>query len=77
MFTPDAFPDKTLATSPSVLCSISSPETSLTAYPRAFLSLVIPCAVTTTSSNCATSSPRVTLIVLDEPTVLDSVVYPT
>lgn len=37
--TPDAFPDNTLATSPSALCSISAAFISLTAYPRAFFSL--------------------------------------
>ena len=40
--TPDAFPDNTLATSPSALCSISAALISLTAYPRAFFSLLTP-----------------------------------
>ena len=60
MITPEAFPDNTLATSPSALCSISAALISLTAYPRAFFSLLIPWAVTITVSNSTESSLSLT-----------------
>ena len=75
--TPEAFPDRTLATSPVGLFSISSPAISATAYPRAFFSLLIPCAVTTTSSKVLDSDTIVTLIMLSLPTDRVTVVIPT
>ncbi|MNL57336.1 hypothetical protein D3C87_1808870 [compost metagenome] len=46
------------------------------AYPKALASLLIPIAVTTTSSNAEASSFKVTLIVLVEPTIISDALYP-
>ena len=50
ILTPAALPRRILAISVSARCSISSLETVDTAYPSAFFSVLIPCAVTITSS---------------------------
>ena len=53
ILTPATLPDNALKGSDSDRWTSASDEMSVTAYPRAFLSLLIPKAVTTTSSsNC-------------------------